>query len=168
MTLLHSPIPRISSVNLEFKMNWISLIFFQFLFIIFNISFFLASITDDLFHTFIINPEFLFQFRIWPAVLRQSTYGTIKFGIYYTLKNWIDHPDVEDMMTNIFCGVIAGSISSAIANPTDVLKVRMQACSTSLQKKGMFECFGDVYRQEGLSGLWRVSSNANIKFLSVQ
>lgn len=110
--------------------------------------------------------RFSFQFRIWPAVLRQSTYGTIKFGIYYTLKNWIDHPDVEDMMTNIFCGVIAGSISSAIANPTDVLKVRMQACSTSLQKKGMFECFGDVYRQEGLSGLWRVSSNDNFILIS--
>ncbi|EFX82458.1 mitochondrial uncoupling protein Bmcp-like [Daphnia pulex] len=92
---------------------------------------------------------------IWPALLRQSTYGTIKFGIYYTLKKWIDHPEVEDMMTNIFCGVIAGVVSSAIANPTDVLKVRMQACSTSLQQKSMFECFGDVYRQEGISGLWR-------------
>ena len=96
-------------------------------------------------------------FRIWPALLRQSTYGTIKFGIYYTMKKWIDHPEVEDMMTNIFCGVVAGVVSSAIANPTDVLKVRMQACSTSLQQKSMFECFGDVYRQEGISGLWRVS-----------
>lgn len=92
---------------------------------------------------------------IWPAVLRQSTYGTIKFGIYYSLKNWInDHPQVEDMMTNVFCGVVAGAVSSAIANPTDVLKVRMQACSTSLQSKSMFECFGDIKRQEGISGLW--------------
>lgn len=97
-------------------------------------------------------------FRIWPALLRQSTYGTIKFGIYYTMKKWIDHPEVEDMMTNIFCGVVAGVVSSAIANPTDVLKVRMQACSTSLQQKSMFECFGDVYRQEGISGLWRVTN----------
>ena len=57
-------------------------------------------------------------------MLRQSTYGTIKFGIYYSLKNWInDHPQVEDMMTNVFCGVVAGAVSSAIANPTDVLKV---------------------------------------------
>ena len=99
---------------------------------------------------------FFLLFSIWPALLRQSTYGTIKFGIYYTLKKWIDHPEVEDMMTNIFCGVVAGVVSSAIANPTDVLKVRMQACSTSLQQKSMFECFGDVYRQEGISGLWRV------------
>ena len=62
------------------------------------------------------------------------------------------------MLRNIFCGVIAGSVSSAIANPTDVLKVRMQACSTSLQQKKMFECFRDIFQQEGLSGLWRVNS----------
>ena len=92
-------------------------------------------------------------------MLRQSTYGTIKFGIYYSLKNWInDHPQVEDMMTNVFCGVVAGAVSSAIANPTDVLKVRMQACSTSLQSKSMFECFGDIKRQEGISGLWTVNN----------
>lgn len=92
---------------------------------------------------------------IGPAVLRQSTYGTIKFGIYYTLKNWVGTPDKEDLATNIFCGVIAGTVSSAIANPTDVLKVRMQACSTTLQQKSMLECFHDVYQQEGLAGLWR-------------
>lgn len=26
---------------------------------------------------------------IWPALLRQSTYGTIKFGAYYTLKKYL-------------------------------------------------------------------------------
>lgn len=108
---------------------------------------------------------FFFFYSIWPAVLRQSTYGTIKFGIYYSLENWIDHPEVEDMMTNVFCGVIAGSVSSAIANPTDVLKVRMQACSTSLQQKSMFECFGDIKRTEGISGLWRVKIDLKKSFL---
>ena len=95
--------------------------------------------------------------RIGPAVLRQSTYGTIKFGIYYTLKNWIGRPNEEDMLTNIFCGVIAGAVSSAIANPTDVLKVRMQACCSSMQQKSISQCFQEVYRYEGISGLWRVS-----------
>jgi len=92
---------------------------------------------------------------IGPAVLRQSTYGTIKFGIYYTLKNRVGSPDKEDLSTNVFCGVVAGTVSSAIANPTDVLKVRMQACSTTLQQKSILECFQDVYQQEGLAGLWR-------------
>ena len=99
--------------------------------------------------------------RLGPAVLRQSTYGTIKFGVYYTLKKWIASPDQEDMMTNIFCGIVAGSASSAIANPTDVLKVRMQACCSSLSNKSMFACFREVYQQEGLAGLWKVTLHAD-------
>jgi len=92
---------------------------------------------------------------IGPAVFRQATYGTIKFGIYYTLKKWVATPNEEDLSTNILCGVVAGSVSSAIANPTDVLKVRMQACSTTLQQKSMLKCFQEIYQHEGIAGLWR-------------
>ena len=90
-------------------------------------------------------------------MFRQATYGTIKFGIYYTLKKWVATPNEEDLSTNILCGVVAGSVSSAIANPTDVLKVRMQACSTTLQQKSMLKCFQEIYQHEGIAGLWRVS-----------
>jgi len=92
---------------------------------------------------------------IGPALLRQSTYGTIKFGIYYSLKSWVAEPEKEDMFVNVGCGVVAGTVSSAIANPTDVLKVRMQAACTSMQRKTLIECFREVYRYEGLTGLWR-------------
>jgi solute carrier family 25 (mitochondrial carrier), member 14/30 len=73
----------------------------------------------------------LIGFRIWPAVLRQATYGTIKFGTYYSLKKAIaarraDGGAIEHLPTNTFCAAFAGGLSSAIANPTDVLKVRMQ------------------------------------------
>lgn len=71
--------------------------------------------------------------RIWPAVLRQATYGTIKFGTYYSLKKAFaarraDGGTREHLATNTFCAAFAGGLSSAIANPTDVLKVRMQVC----------------------------------------
>lgn len=60
-------------------------------------------------------------------------------------------------MTNAICAVIAGAVSSAIANPTDVIKVRMQvAGTTGTQNIGLINCFKDVYTQEGISGLWRV------------
>ena len=50
-----------------------------------------------------------------------------------------------------------GVVSSSIANPTDVLKVRMQAANDSVRQKGMLRCFADIYQQEGVRGLWRVS-----------
>lgn len=93
---------------------------------------------------------------IWPAVLRQATYGTIKFGTYYSLKSIIleHNKGKESVSVNIVCAVIAGAFSSAIANPTDVLKVRMQVQGTA-GNVGLVDCFKDVYTHEGISGLWR-------------
>lgn len=72
----------------------------------------------------------MFFFRIWPAVLRQAVYGTIKFGTYYSLKklvsNYYGSNNKENVWLNVGCAVFAGAFSSSIANPTDVLKVRMQ------------------------------------------
>jgi len=94
---------------------------------------------------------------IWPAVLRQATYGTIKFGTYYSLKDIITkryrQDTSENVSVNVFCAVIAGVVSSAIANPTDVLKVRMQVGGHS--NLGLVACFKEVYMHEGISGLWR-------------
>lgn len=99
---------------------------------------------------------FLTLFSICPAVLRQATYGTIKFGTYYSLKSIIlEHNKGEESVSvNIVCAVIAGAFSSAIANPTDVLKVRMQVQGTA-GNVGLVDCFKDVYTHEGISGLWR-------------
>lgn len=54
----------------------------------------------------------------------------------------------------MICGVVSGVISSAIANPTDVLKIRMQA-QGSLFQGSMIGSFIDIYQQEGTRGLWR-------------
>uniref|UniRef100_T1IYK8 Uncharacterized protein n=1 Tax=Strigamia maritima TaxID=126957 RepID=T1IYK8_STRMM len=93
---------------------------------------------------------------IWPAVLRQATYGTIKIGIYYTTKKQlIKKPEDETLLVNVACGMFAGMISSAIANPTDVLKVRMQSRNKNVSRNGMLRNFYEIYQQEGLAGLWR-------------
>ncbi|XP_073836884.1 mitochondrial uncoupling protein Bmcp-like isoform X1 [Musca autumnalis] len=100
---------------------------------------------------------------IWPAVLRQATYGTIKFGTYYTLKSVASEhgllvdPDTgnERVWGNILCAAASGAISSAIANPTDVLKVRMQVHGKGTQQQSLWACFYDIYKYEGVRGLWR-------------
>ncbi|KAG8256583.1 hypothetical protein J6590_065295 [Homalodisca vitripennis] len=91
---------------------------------------------------------------IYPAVIRQATYGTIKFGTYYSLKAWLTGDRTEDdVVVNVSCAVVAGIVSSAIANPTDVLKVRMQVLG--MQAQSLVCAAQDLYRHEGVSGLWR-------------
>ena len=102
--------------------------------------------------------------------MRQATYGTIKFGTYYTLKNLAKEYNLltdeatgeERVSVNILCAGIAGAVSSAIANPTDVLKVRMQAKGSSsgkgagvVQNKNLYRAFQEIYQYEGVRGLWR-------------
>ncbi|KPJ13301.1 Kidney mitochondrial carrier protein 1 [Papilio machaon] len=94
---------------------------------------------------------------IWPAVLRQATYGTIKFGTYYSLKKALgarraDGGAAEHLPTDTLCAALAGGLSSAIANPTDVLKVRMQVGD---EKRNLVRCFVSIHRAEGVAGLWR-------------
>lgn len=93
---------------------------------------------------------------IKPALLRQATYGTIKIGVYQSLKKaFVKDPKDETLLINMGCGAVAGAVSSSIATPTDVLKVRMQAHSLTPRYKGLFHAFSTVYKEEGIAGLWR-------------
>ncbi|KAL5238821.1 hypothetical protein ACI65C_006231 [Semiaphis heraclei] len=98
---------------------------------------------------------------ISPALIRQCTYGSLKFGTYYTLKQATNEylKVTEDVAVNFGCAICAGIISASIANPTDVLKVRLQALGRD--KTGIFlgtnvfKCFRYIYVHEGLKGLWK-------------
>ena len=92
------------------------------------------------------------------ALLRQAVYGTIKFGLYYSAKETLspsDHRDKESCLLNFTCAVFAGSVSSAIATPTDVIKVRMQANTTAGIRGGFLTVAADIVSREGVLGLWR-------------
>ncbi|XP_022338343.2 kidney mitochondrial carrier protein 1 [Crassostrea virginica] len=91
-----------------------------------------------------------------PALLRQSAYGTIKIGVYYSLKGfYVRNPEDETLPINVFCGVVAGVVGSVVSNPTDVLKVRMQAQRENGGRETFSQAFIKIYKQEGVSGLWR-------------
>ncbi|KAK3095911.1 hypothetical protein FSP39_020685 [Pinctada imbricata] len=93
---------------------------------------------------------------IAPALLRQATYGTIKIGVYHSMKGiFVSDPRDETLPVNILCGIVAGVVSSCIANPTDVLKVRLQAQCQQADRTSMLRAFIQIYKQEGVGGLWR-------------
>ena len=98
---------------------------------------------------------------ISPALLRQATYGTIKIGLYHGIKRMmVKNQEEETLYYNMVAGITAGAISSSLCNPTDVLKVRLQAQTegtVSQKQRNMIFMFVDIYRQEGFKGLYRVS-----------
>ncbi|KAI4814041.1 hypothetical protein KUCAC02_003253 [Chaenocephalus aceratus] len=92
---------------------------------------------------------------LYSGSVRQASYGTIKIGTYNSLKRlFVTHPEDETMIINVFCGVVSGVLSSSLANPTDVLKIRMQAQGSLLQGS-MMSNFMNIYQAEGTRGLWR-------------
>lgn len=67
-----------------------------------------------------------------PAVLRQMTYGSMRYGLYTPIKKALGvkegTPKHEiPMGTRILAGGMSGALASALANPLDLTKVRLQA-----------------------------------------
>ncbi|CAF0994578.1 unnamed protein product [Adineta ricciae] len=89
------------------------------------------------------------------ALLRQATYGTIKIGIYQKIKRiFAEDIQQEKLYINVLNGMLSGSVSNAIANPTDLLKIRMQAHHPSVHGKRLFPAMISIAKKEGFTGLW--------------
>lgn len=95
---------------------------------------------------------------IKPAWLRQATYGTLKIGIYQYLKksgSGKTSSKEESFLRNISAGMLSGAIANGLANPTDVLKVRMQSNQSKFANKSLWTCFKEIYVTERFGGLYR-------------
>lgn len=100
-----------------------------------------------------------------PALVRQSTYGSLRYGLYGPIKNslGIKAGEKVPVYKKIIAGGGAGAIASAVANPTDLLKVRLQtdgmvkdAEGNYMPKRftGMVHAFQTVVKEEGVLALW--------------
>ncbi|KAL3895163.1 MAG: hypothetical protein SGPRY_013589, partial [Prymnesium sp.] len=100
-----------------------------------------------------------------PALVRQSTYGSLRYGLYAPIKNamGITPGQPVPLWKKIVAGGTAGAVASAVANPTDLMKVRLQtdgmmkdAEGKLLPKRytGMVDAFFSIIKDEGVLGLW--------------
>ena len=98
------------------------------------------------------------------AVLRQSTYGGLSFASYPKIRDALNpNASAADapLWTRIASGAFSGAWASAIANPTDVVKVRLQADGRLQAQgqppryKGTLDAFSSVARKEGIAAFWR-------------
>jgi hypothetical protein len=103
---------------------------------------------------------------IQPALLRQSTYGAMRYGLYAPIRNAIgvdpNLPKSEiPIMPKIVAGAGAGAIGSFLCNPTDLIKIRMQVDGMGAGQagknryRGLGHAFSTIVKEEGFLGLWK-------------
>ncbi len=101
------------------------------------------------------------------ALLREMIYSGIRLGIYDPIKDLLSTPDSAEnrgtgigmpLWKKITAGAAAGMIGASIANPTDVVKIRLQAQAFTGTRAytGTFHAFKTIWQSEGgLPGLYR-------------
>ena len=91
------------------------------------------------------------------SLMREFSYGGIRLGAYEPIKDLFGATDPAHtpLWKKIAAGGTSGMIGSAIANPTDLVKIRMQGCRQGKRYTTTFHAFIEIYRTEGVRGLWR-------------
>jgi len=98
---------------------------------------------------------------IVPGLQRQMAFSAIRIGAYEPVKNkYLELTGVsgglELMGIRIAAGVTTGTLAILAAQPTDVVKVRMQAAGNTQQYKGVIDAYVTIKRDEGIrNGLYR-------------
>jgi len=94
-----------------------------------------------------------------PALLRQSTYGTIKVVSYEEFKHSLERhmPFLPRSGQTVLAAILAGTVSSGLCTPTDLIKVRMQAGPSFLHRPyaSIWHAGYSIIREEGLTGLYK-------------
>eukprot|EP01126_Amoeba_proteus_P003988 TRINITY_DN11359_c0_g1_i2.p1 TRINITY_DN11359_c0_g1~~TRINITY_DN11359_c0_g1_i2.p1 ORF type:complete len:308 (-),score=32.03 TRINITY_DN11359_c0_g1_i2:221-1144(-) len=106
-------------------------------------------------------------FSLWqgvvPALLRQFLYCGLRLATYEPIKDFISggrvdtyHEKSVPVYQKILAAALAGSISSALCTPTDVIKTRMQATNHFGQKyRSTLSAFRCILKNEGFFGLYK-------------
>jgi solute carrier family 25 uncoupling protein 8/9 len=105
-----------------------------------------------------------------PALARQVIYGGLRYGLYAPLRNLIgvDPSTPKDQIPfwkKFVAGGGAGGLASFAANPTDLVKIRMQvdglkAAEAGYKPKytGAVNCVQTIYKDEGILAFWKGST----------
>lgn len=95
---------------------------------------------------------------------RQMCFASIRIGLYDNVKTFYtgflvngQANAAQVLLIRIMAGLTTGGAAVCFAQPTDVVKVRMQAQSLSGPKRysGTFNAYKVISQQEGVRGLWK-------------
>ncbi|KAJ0975642.1 hypothetical protein J5N97_017607 [Dioscorea zingiberensis] len=89
-----------------------------------------------------------------PALTRSLLYGGLRLSLYEPCKYISDFVfGSTNIFVKIASGTFSGAIATAITNPTEVLKVRLQMNSNS--RRGPIGEIRKILSEEGLKALWK-------------
>ncbi len=87
--------------------------------------------------------------------IREGSYSSIRLGLYEPFKNMLGGTDPKHtpFWIKLCAGSMSGFVGSVIGNPTDLLKVRMQAGEDTVHSLTWH--LRDLYQLNGISGFYR-------------
>merc|ERR1711976_435227 len=118
-------------------------------------------------------------------LLRQSTYGTIKYGLYKNMTLNIKKKYNQVLFyQKIYISLFSGFIASLIANPSDLVLITYQSNSISNNSiiqnnkninvgknnkiyRNIFHAFYSIVKNEGFFSLWKGSSATILRVMSL-
>lgn len=97
---------------------------------------------------------------ISPGIQRQMLFASIRIGLYEPVRNfYCGEGNTPNMLQKIGAGLTTGAIAISVANPTDVVKIRLQAegrlpAGVKPRYTGSLDAYRKIVADEGLAGLW--------------
>uniref|UniRef100_A0A3B3US17 Uncoupling protein 2 n=1 Tax=Poecilia latipinna TaxID=48699 RepID=A0A3B3US17_9TELE len=91
---------------------------------------------------------------------RQMSFASVRIGLYDSVKQFYtkgsDHVGIG---SRLLAGCTTGGMAVALAQPTDVVKVRFQAQARSNEYArrycGTIDAYKTIAKEEGIHGLWK-------------
>lgn len=105
-------------------------------------------------------PRALFR-GLTPGFHRQIVFAGLRIGLYQHIRDFYHGGSGEPtLMEKILAGLTTGALGITYANPTDVVKIRMQAegrlpPGVPRTYKDAADAYLKIVKQDGLVGLWR-------------
>ncbi|KAK4492080.1 hypothetical protein RD792_002877 [Penstemon davidsonii] len=99
---------------------------------------------------------------IIPGLHRQCLYGGLRIGLYEPVKAFFvgsNYVGDVSLFSKILAALISGAIAISVANPTDLVKVRLQAegklpAGVPRRYTGALNAYYTIVKEEGVLSLW--------------
>jgi len=96
------------------------------------------------------------------SLCREGSYSSIRLGLYDPMKEFLGSitgsstttTNASSLGNKILAGACTGALGSALANPTDLIKIRMQGDVKGTRYNSLRNAALSIWAKEGLKGLY--------------